>query len=105
MSERKNISNQAEWIEAKGNFRSGSDYEAFRADYRFNLESRIILTGRPLHQVLQKQTGARHEIFESCFGYGWTVRQINDCASQWPHWKEDADLFIALFHDYVRFFD
>jgi hypothetical protein len=100
------LSTQLEWDNVRDEFPNRSSYRAFRARYQCNPNSRIILTGRPIQEVLRPDAVLRRSIFEQCFQYGRTVQDITHHAAQMPGRAEpDADIFIGLFADYIRFFE
>lgn len=100
------ISTQAEWLAIRDEFLNKSSYRVFRKRYHFNPESRIILTGRPIDEVVRTDNVHRRRIYEKCFAYGRTVAQVNEMAKELPGQAEhDADLFMGLYADLIRFFE
>jgi hypothetical protein len=99
------ISTQAEWLAIRDEFPNKSSYREFRQRYHFNPASRIILTGRPIDEVVRADNVHRRRIYEECFAYGRTVAQVNEMAKKLPGQAEyDADLFMGLYEDLIRFF-
>ena len=52
MRQKRTIATQADWLAARTEFGSGSEYRRFRSVYRFDPASRIARTGTPINEVL-----------------------------------------------------
>lgn len=100
------ISNHAGWLEIKKQFPNKSAYREFRRDHAFDPDAQIILTGKPIDEVVRAGTTHRRRIFEECFTYGRTIREVNELAKTMPGQAEqDADLFLGLHTDFIRLFE
>ena len=106
MTNRQQISTQAQWLAIRNEFPNKSSYRKFREQYEFNPDSRLILTGRPIEEVVRADNTHRRNVYEKCFKYRRTVAEVNAIAKNEPGSAEtDADLFMGLYEDLIRYFD
>jgi hypothetical protein len=106
MTDRQQISRQAQWPAIRHEFPNKSSYRKFRERFEFDPDSRIILTGRPIEEAVTENNVHRRRVYEECFGYGVTVAQVNAKAKSLPGKAEtDADMFMGLYEDLIRFFE
>ena len=108
MPDKKTISTQQEWEEIRGKFTRASDYRKFGRDYTFNPTSRVrvpdgggSIRGAAPQAPSESNTG-RFQIFREAMREGRSVEEVNAHAKEISkHATRDADIFIALFNEYV----